>query len=198
MEDNGIIFIIGGGKSFEKVLNNKKLFDKLKDKNLFAVNNAYKIFPEANYFHFMDNYFWSINNDKMFNIWKGKTKPSTACRALRNNSSLRYYHKKANYGITLEKGSVCGNNSGHQSLNIAIQEGYSEIILCGFDMLPVVETHWHNDYTVKSNVSAYKSNFIPNFEKSVDIIKQLKVNVYNINKESALRCFKFANIEDFL
>lgn len=40
-----------------------------------------------------------------------------------------------------------GGNSGYQALNLAVQLGFDDIILCGFTMKKIDgNTHWHKDH----------------------------------------------------
>lgn len=192
-------FIIGGGASLRPILSD--IQKDLVDKPVFCTNNAYKLFPDALSWHFFDYQWFRWNKDDLLSRARpDHLEVSTSASNLRRNDfDIKYYKKVSNIGIAVNPDEVCGNNTGHQSLNIAIHKGYRSIVLLGFDMNhTATELHYHNEHQRETNRSQYTHSMIPDMELTVNALEMLGVSVFNANPESALRCFEFGDYRDFL
>jgi len=91
-----------------------------------------------------------------------------------------------------------GNNSGFQSINLAVLKGAKRIVLLGFDMQQGLkkEEHWHPDHPNKSrsNYPALRGHF----QSLVDPLKALGVQVVNCTRRSALKTFQQMPLDQFL
>ncbi len=190
-------FIIGGGPSFNKLVPDHSI---LKDKDVIAINSAVKFFPNALACVFMDMH-WYQNNEERIRDFKGVPVVGAV------DSELLFYKERASHvsvllrdgdtGLSKTTHKVCGSNSGHMAINVAVNMGYSDIVLLGFDMDRLSpETHWHNEYIRRSNVDRYASVMIPCLDTIVPELGETRV--WNINRNSAIKCFPFADLKDFL
>lgn len=191
-------FIIGGGPSLLKYIPDKKV---LVDKNIITTNNAYSLFPNALVAHFADKSWWGWNKEKFLPTFKNDI---TTCA---HRKSEDYDKKRITIflngdkkgGISTDKNKLNGNNTGHQAINLAVHLGFKKIILVGFDMDPKArQSHWHNEHRRTTNTGNYEGTMIPGMKQIVPYQKELGFKVYNINKESNLKCFDFADIKEFL
>ena len=91
------------------------------------------------------------------------------------------------------------NDTGHQAIALAYNIGFKKIVLIGFDMNPQTkQTHWHNEHKTPTNTHMYEHTMIPGLERMAKELANTDVRVYNINRESNLKCFEFADLEEFL
>lgn len=192
------IFIIGGGLSLLKYLPDRNI---LLGKNIITTNNGHSLFPNALISHFADRSWWGWNKDIILPSFKGEI---TTCA---HRFSQDYDKKRISIflngdkkgGITTDRNKLNGNNTGHQAINIAVHLQFKNIVLIGFDMDPKArQTQWHNEHKRPTNTGNYEGTMIPGINQIVPFQKQLGFNVYNVNKESNIRCFQFADIKDFL
>jgi hypothetical protein len=91
-----------------------------------------------------------------------------------------------------------GNNSGYQALEIPVHAGARKILLCGFDMHGTHFFGEHPDGLRNTDPTVFQRAFIPQFEKLAPILAGMGVDVVNCNPNSALKCFRFGNLEDEL
>ncbi len=207
-EKQSTVFIIGGGPSIKRYLPDISVLD---NKHVIATNNAYKLFPNAILTHFADKkwYLWHTSPKYSHDIHNNFFGPvttadiSTKTSYWANNKYVTQFiktNKDAKKFALEEKHDIlASNNSGHQAINIAYHIGYKNIVLLGFDLrVDEKETHWHNDHLKPTNKANYTYNMIPGFDRLADEIKQTPINVYNVNKESAIKKFEFANLDNFL
>lgn len=94
-----------------------------------------------------------------------------------------------------------GANGGYQALNLAVLLGVKTVFLLGFDMRSVDgKKHWHGDHPNGLNNptdDTYRM-WINAFNTTIGDLKTAGVEVINCTHDSALRCFRFGRIEDFL
>lgn len=102
---------------------------------------------------------------------------------------------------SLVDGLVCGQNSGHAALNLTYILGANPIYLLGFDMHGDGKGRqaWaHNGYPIVQRESIYH-DFIEKFDNiAAPSCESAGVRVVNLNRQSALRCFEFGDIEDVI
>lgn len=96
-------------------------------------------------------------------------------------------------------GGWCGGSS---ALNLAYLLGARRIVLLGFDMhdVPVErwqEGNWHDRHRDPPLKDQRASKFIPTLEAMAPELERAGVEVVNVNRESALRCFRFADLKEF-
>lgn len=191
-------FIIGGGPSV-----NECDISLLQGKGrVIVTNNAYKIAPWADWLVFSDCIWYEWHKDalrsvKMPIITGGYfTNPYDVAPEI-------LHWKTKNYSGTIKSengGSLSGKNAGHMALSLADFLGSSKIILIGFDMNTSKDgsTQWHNEHKRPTNTSMYDKEFIPEFNVIAGELKDKGVSVFNINKNSALKCFDYISYKDSL
>lgn len=195
------VFIIGGGPSVKTLIPNVSI---LNDRDVICCNNAYKLFPDALCTHFADRAWlqWHIQPEHdLFNNFSGVI---TSCAPLRRQNLLAdkvcYFDKvQERIKFSLNENALSGRNAGHQAVNLAYHIGYRQIVLIGFDMnVNVDKTHWHDDHKRTTNKEVFVNNFIPDFNEMNKHREQLGLKIFNLNRQSGLRCFPFADLDDFI
>lgn len=111
-----------------------------------------------------------------------------------HNPERKFISKDLDFGI------IGGNNSGLGAIMLAIALGAIRIGLLGFDLkIEGRRTHWHNGYRFEKP-KPFKEKlkkFIERFCDYAPVIWQEGIQVINLNKDSALRCFPRESIEEF-
>lgn len=189
------IFIIGGGPSVKDY--DKDLLEKVAKEDVLSTNNSYILFPESKHLHFADKVWWDWNRSHVMENFRGPITTSAVGTTARywENQPVTWLRKKADTGISMDGTTLCGNNAGHQALNLAILWGYKEIYLLGFDMKKGVrgETHWHKLHKRETRISVWRDTMIPGFKTIPESIKQHgldnEVSVFNCSMDSALEMF---------
>lgn len=109
----------------------------------------------------------------------------------------------------LVMGIYGGTNSGFGAMMLAIALGCTTIGLLGYDMKVDVEhkrTHWHDGYyhqrvrTIDDELTSMQmklNSFREEFEEFAGAIRNCGVQVYNLNRDSALDCFPKVNVDEF-
>lgn len=193
------VFIIGGGPSLNKYLPDKTVLD---GKDIIAVNSAYKFFPNAICCMFMDMHWFLGNKDHLLSTFKGVpivgAFPNEILEYRDRYKFDNILTREGDSGLSTNDKTIVGSNSGHMAINLAVKLGYKDIVLLGFDMdklNPV--THWHKEYIRQSMVDRYDSVMIP-YLNTINAHLPSGVSIWNINKESAIKCFPFTELERFL
>lgn len=105
--------------------------------------------------------------------------------------------------LDLNKGIFSGTNSGFGALMLAIALGSTQIGLLGYDLKVDLErekTHWHHGYPNQTPRSLQKKldKFRLEFEEFAPRIKELGIEVVNLDLDSALTCFSKKPLEEVL
>ena len=100
-----------------------------------------------------------------------------------------------------------GGNSGHMAIQYAVDQGAKNVALLGFDQQKTEgKAHNHADHPMKSD-SGQRTNMSnaggiaawPRLMAKTAIdLKRRDVNVVNLSRETALRCFPRMSFEQFL
>lgn len=86
-------------------------------------------------------------------------------------------------------------DAGGSAINVASLFGSPLIALLGFEFRPV--GHWH-DRTIKEPEAAHYERFMAPMERMTAALRQAGVRVVNCTPGSALTCFPFQPLEEFL
>ncbi len=185
-------YIIGGGPSINDV-------DPgiLRGKRIIVTNNAYQLFPFAEFCFFFD-FDWFEQHRKGLAQFTG-IKVSIAAKA----KNVPWVRSMIRGSITtlapIEATGVLnhGVNSGHAAVNLAVHFGVSRIVLVGFDMRLVDGEHnYHNQHGKRMLDNIYTESFIPNFKSLVDPLKERKVEIVNTTPKSSLTFFPFLPLKE--
>lgn len=90
-----------------------------------------------------------------------------------------------------------GGNGGFQAINLVVRWGVSRVVLTGFDCIP---GHWHDEH--QAGLANPTELTIRGWMKAFDIaapaLANLGVEVINCTRETALKCFPRAKLEDVI
>jgi len=196
---NSTIYILGGGHS---ILHQD--IRVLEGKNTICVNNSYELLrsPTA--------IFWGTNS-----AWIGKHYDNISKKTNSILLTADFISNKIDYndvkigildslmlnrmdgcGFSNNINTVCGNNSGCNALNLAINMHPKKIVLLGFDMNISVDkkTHYHkgNGYDPKTMQKVYTEQFIPSFInlKNGMVDMNIDISIINTSLDSAITVFE--------
>lgn len=180
-------FILGGGPSL-------KGFDveRLRGKGrVIAINAAFLLAPWADVLYMADLGCYENFRDRA-HLYRGEHFITRSkIKAPDPAHNLKRVNKTLTAPISDDAGTVVGQDSGSNSLNVAYLFGASPIYLLGFDMTP---GNWH-DLHHKPQRESFSRTYMPFFEAMAPELARRGVKVFNCNPESALTCFPYANIE---
>jgi len=92
-----------------------------------------------------------------------------------------------------------GGNSGYQAVGLAHQFGAARIVLIGYDMQRTAgKAHWFGDHPAGFTNSPGVAGWVPRFDQLAKDAVRAQVEIINCTLETALTCFRRANIEDVL
>lgn len=195
------VFLIGGGRSLLQYLPDKSI---LKDQNIITANNGYSLYPNALACHFADWVWYTWNKNNL--LEKCLNRNITCCvnhnydhyKNFYGNDNITVFSQGDRDNLTNNVEKLNGGNTGHQIINIAYHLGFKNVVLLGYDLLEEAKTHWHNEHKRPSNTKNFTEVMIPSFNTLKDAKEKYNMNIVNINKQSALKCFDYAELEDCL
>ena len=189
------VFIVGGGYSI-KGMN----IDYLHDKNTIAVNDAYKILPNATALFWCDTSWCGRELDglkahKAEHRFQARFHANVVDESIVVCGGASLLRRSGTHGYDPNIDHVMGNNSGTHSLNFAVNLGAKRIYLVGFDMKldpHTNETHWHNHHSLVVRPGIYSKSFVPSITALGKGIRDanIDVEIINCSKTSAIQCFK--------
>ena len=193
---NNACYIVAGGPSL-------KGFDwnKLRGQFVIAINRAYEVLPDAQIVYFTDKDFWERHKEAMLQhngqLMRGALNPSKE----ENHPDVQMYKLTGAQGLETNEGQLKhGSNSTYAATNLAaVHLGFKRIYLLGVDMSwgkkgDKSTSHWHDGHKRIDAESGYL-NMIKNWKTIVQPLKDMGVEVWNANPESALQCFPKCTIE---
>ncbi len=205
-------FLLAGGLSLEN-------FDPhLLDNELtIGINKSFLLFnPTVNYS--MDRVFHNLvtmptedgEEQKYVEGWKKYTKPKLFLSPLDGKPYaadvfiVKRLEEKC-ISLDLAKGIYPGSNSGFGALMLAIALGANPILLLGYTMKTVVKngverTHFHNGYSGQ-NLDAFRRRlvrFAAQFAEFAPRIKQMGIEVINLDPNSAMDCFPKMGFQEYM
>jgi hypothetical protein len=104
-------------------------------------------------------------------------------------------------GLTFAPGTLTGSNSGFAALNLAVQLGYTDIALLGFDMKwDGTRSHFHEGYGQRQGVDRNLGVWAQAFDIAADQLRGRGVTVTNFigPMGSRIKCFPTAPLADLL
>lgn len=216
MENKKSVIIIGGGSSVADLIS-KGLWDKIKDKEIWALNSCFKFMPylpkkllwvDLSFFKQFTNDLQKAQEQGAELICKAhpvyKTKMYESIRTFPTVNDLK----------NLTDGKLyCGQGGfcGLFALSLAIKEGYKDIYCLGYDFGPhprTGKTHWYQDDFKKKGYqssgvgvpSVYVQNGKPLDKiKCYDYYLQFlkDTTIYNVSSFSLIPYFPIISAEDF-
>lgn len=173
------------------------------DERVIAVNDAYRLLPQADVLYACDSAWWSHHNgcpDFAGEKWISHSlAPKNDNRATADRFGLRVVEGADNVGFSRDPARVhYGNNSGFQAVNLAILWGADPIILVGFDMRSVDgKTHFFGEHKAPLRPPAHFAGWIRNFTKAAEMLGE-RPRILNATPGSALKCFPMVDLADVL
>jgi hypothetical protein len=197
-------FIVGGGPSLKGFD-----FSRLRGERVIAVNKAFYDVPFADIMFAMDrplldlimqgklgeNYraaFESFRGAKLWLDLSGYAYPA-GIYSIRSAGEIGWTK-------SLAEGLFHGQNSGYGALNLALVLGADPIYLLGYDCArgPSGEKNYHDGYPTGSSPDAMNI-FLKAFEAGAEMLKAISHSrIVNLNRNSALKCFEFGDVDDVL
>lgn len=191
------VFIVAGGYSVNDINLNY-----LHDKNTVAINDSYKILPNATALFWCDNS-WCGREFDGLKLHQTKLRfhsmhhgAGHIANDVKAPGGATVVHRTGEYGFDPNVDHVMGNNGGVQCLNLVINMGAKRIYLIGYDMrddpLKRGKTHFHNHHILPIRHDTYSRLFIPSMVALDKEVRRLGINVEIINcsRTSAITCFK--------
>lgn len=224
MWEGGDCWIIGGGSSIPRQfgvpddiiakVNSKELpfssysdyLSPLHNKNVIGVNLAFLLGGWVSVMYFCDAQIFKIYKPLMSQFHNLKvTCASTFTNYKSEMINIKRLKRDNRPGLSFRSDTICWNqNSGAAAINFAVLTGAKRILLLGFDMQPVegVRTHWVNGLDGSLYRRPSTKTVFTNFLKKYPIIakeaKQAKVEILNVNSNSALKDFKVVTLQQVL
>lgn len=161
-----------------------------------AVNDAYRLLPDADVLYACDRRWWEIH-DPAFRGEKWSchsSLPYVDDNKLAWGKAERYGVKLVRAapedGFSLEPGLIhYGDNSGFQAINLALQFGALEVKLAGFDMRKVgTLSHFFGEHPEELRVDTNYGAFVARFVRAAGMLPPT-IRVVNCTPDSALSCF---------
>lgn len=190
------VFIVGGGYSVQSTN-----IEYLHDKNVIAINDSYKLLPNASALFWCDAS-WAGKNSDGLKEHKTHLRFNTRHYAethikkdIKTSGGATVLHRTGDYGFDPNIDNVMGNNGGVQCLNFVLNLKPQKIYLIGYDMrdnpLKPGETHWHNYHTLVVKNDIYTRQFIPSMIALYKQIQKLGITteIINCSRTSAIACF---------
>lgn len=149
-----------------------------------------------------------LGQDKLIPKCRGRMKVIAVNRAYRlapwadmlYGADADFWDREGVEGVSeRELGKQPGSHSGFHAWRIAIERGASVILLAGIDLRtyePGQRFHWHEGYGLKMQDTYWQWRH--EFSRAASEAKEQGVRTYNLNPASAVRCFPFARLEDWL
>ncbi len=159
-----------------------------------AVNCGVFYAPWADYCFAADHVWWRFYGPKINPWYKGQK----VSRTMMQRDITRY--RSPGWGRT-------GGNSGHMAIQFAVDQGAKQIALLGFDQQKTNgKAHCHVDHP-KSTKDGARTNMAnangvmawPRMMNKTSIeLKQRNVEVVNLSRQTALKCFPRLTVEEFM
>jgi len=196
-------FIIGGGPSLKGFD-----FSRLDNELTIAVNRVHEFIKSPSIIFFIDEdgFYKDLMCREFGREALDKFNDSKAMKIALNISGHKYgrgiysipISKNPEMTFDLKDGLYDGGNSGYAALNLAVCLGATTIYLLGFDMKgdgKGKQTWFHSGYKIVGSERSYKK-WVEEFNKTIPGLAKHGINVYNLNAESAIRCFEFKKFEE--
>jgi hypothetical protein len=127
----------------------------------------------------------------------------------KNSSSNDKTDVAEKYGVNLVKGAMAdgvgfssdpgvihyGNNSGYQSINLALLLGSPYIVLVGFDMSAKGKGHFFGQHPAPLYNQTNYESWLPQFDRAAKDLPE-EITIINATQDSAIKSFPVMSIED--
>jgi hypothetical protein len=184
-------FIIGGGPSI-----NDMDLTPIKKEFVIGVNEAFRLGTWIDIWFFGDSDIYKNHKDE---IQKWPNRVVSCAGAAKNKNKIEYYFRCKEHKLCFEPNKLAFPNgmanSGATAINLAIREGFDNIILLGFDMKAVDGKHHYHDYYKKDPRPDAYERFMKHFKA---IAEETNATILNATPDSALPYFPKIDLKDIL
>jgi len=168
-----------------------------------VISNVYEYALDAEYCYSGDGRWWEHHWDEMNKLgFKGRRITAEASTAgVYGTDGLEWVEHVPDYvkiGLPA-KGKVTGTSSGHHILCFLVNEGYTDIILLGFEYGAAGDGHYFGGHPTGFN--APPSDWPVMIEEMGPLAARIAaqgVRVTNCTEVTALRCFRKATLSEAL
>jgi len=183
-------FIIGGGASLSGVD-----VEQIRGRgHVIAVNDAgLDLAPWADILFFADGWpRWFSWNYRRLPEFKGGL-IVTRAKVPQVDDRIRLLRHDPAAALSQDPQRLAGYCGGASAINLAYLMGARRIVLLGFDMQG---GNWHDNHRAPPLENAFARHFIPSLNRMAVELAAAGCEVFNANRDSALKCFPFCDLED--
>lgn len=193
--DGESVFIVASGPSligFD--------FDRLRGKNVIAINREYEFLPEASVLWWSDKQFWLRHGSGIArHAARYKATHSLQFGPGELPSWVHVYRSTGLQNFDPSPGNIRhGNNSTYCCMHLAAHLGAKRIVLLGVDMRFGTngQTHHHGGHGVVLLEETMREVMIPYFADLKPWLDALQISVLNASIDSALAIWPRCNINE--
>lgn len=188
------VFLVGGGPSAGELD-----LEQLRDRGLvIAINDAARRLPWADVMFTADMSYVLRRQDLIRGFAGTKILAAPAGFSLPAGLGPVERVERMPVGATSEDpmATITGN-SGFSALILAAARGASRVVLVGFDMTG--PGHWFGEYEWKCRLGVEEyPDWVAQMDAVAEWLRARGCDVVNVNPNSAIRCFRFADLGDML
>lgn len=173
-----------------------------------AVNNSYKIVPDADLLFFADARWYQHHYPALHRDWRGRMASTAGDHQKVPTAEVTKFGREFNAPIGRAEGpynpndpkswKLAGRDSGTMAVNLAYHLGARNIILFGFDMTyEGSESHWHSDHIWETNATRYREMFAPRLLLLCNTLRLGGVRVWRATNPG-LEGIPFREVEDIV
>lgn len=161
---------------------------------VITVNSTWRLAPWADAHYSSDPEWWGQELPEMRawcagEFWTGHPEP------IAPDVKACPYEKRAR-GLSKVRGRIAwGGNSGYCAIGLAVQFGARRILLLGYDQQG---EHWHHPHPDSIWKAFNWPMWHQRFAEMADDARRMGIDIVNCSRETALRCFPRAMLEDAL
>lgn len=208
--------ILATGPSLTKgIMNSVRLGQEHGLWSVFGMNHLWRDYKELDHFLACNPAYYDTQWNKGLNNLKAEKWTWDFNTA--SKYGINYIKGRWADGFSKDRSYIhYGHSSGFQLPQIAVHQGFKRLLLCGYDMkfapdydglnkrIGSYPRHYFGEYEEKE-LSHWPSHKVKNGE-FIELIEQFEkvsylnpeIEIINCTAESALTCFPFADIYDFL
>lgn len=162
------------------------------------INTSFRLAPWADVLYACDLAWWDQHYAEVRDGFKGELWTQTKEAAVRHG--INRVEGRTGRGLCREPGVIHqGGNSGYQAIGLAVLQGARRVVLLGYDMQRTGgRSHWHGDHPGGLRNSSPFTSWLQKFGELAADLAADGVEVINATRETALKCFRRARLEDVL
>jgi len=197
-----LVVVVASGPSFCEEQADAIVAARAADRcRVIVVNDNWKAIPNADICYAADGSWWRYHIETIRDCGFAGELWSHDLQAARR-FGLTPIRGKQKAGLSTDSGVIHnGGNSGYQAIGLAFHFGARRIVLVGFDMKRRDDglRHWFGDHPAPlRNSDPYARLFLPKFPDLARDLAREGVDVVNATRDTALDCFRRADLETAL